>query len=288
MDNLNLNLLKYFYEVVNNKNITRASEKLLVSQPAITRAIKELEKELDTKLLDRSKKGVIPTSEGVILYEHIRHIFEEIDSTINTIELNKGKGKELYIGATTTNFTVFLKDALREFRNKYNNVKINIVNEDLSILSDMARLGKLDILIKNDYEEIKNFKEIKSFTITDEFIAKKEYFPELSKGQYSLEQLLKYPVVLLSNKTHGRKNFDNYLKSLNMSFKPTYEFNSYSLCRELINEGFGIGIGNPIHYQTDDFVIIKTDFKLPSRHFNIGYITTSKNELIKDFEKFIK
>ena len=39
LDNINLNLLKYFYEVVNTKNITKASENLCVSQPAITKAI---------------------------------------------------------------------------------------------------------------------------------------------------------------------------------------------------------------------------------------------------------
>ena len=56
--NINLNLLKYFYEVVNVKNITKASQILLVSQPALTKSIKELEEELNVKLLDRSKKGV--------------------------------------------------------------------------------------------------------------------------------------------------------------------------------------------------------------------------------------
>ena len=76
LNSINLNLLKYFYEVVNIGNITKASEKLLVSQPAITKAIKELENELNTTLLERSKKGVIPTEEGQILYEHIKLCFK--------------------------------------------------------------------------------------------------------------------------------------------------------------------------------------------------------------------
>lgn len=288
MNNLNLNLLKYFYEVVNEKNITKASEKLMISQPAITRAIKELENQLNAKLLERSKKGVIPTKEGIILYEHTKQILEQIETTVNTIEINKEQRKHLYIGATTTNFTIFIKDTLRKFRDKYKDVHINIILEELNVLNDLARLGKLDIIIKNDYEHIKNFKIIKSFTITDKFIVAKKYYPELGNGKYSLQQLLKYPTVLLSNITHGRRNFDNYLKSLNINYKPTYEFNSYSLCSELIKEGFGIGIGNPIHYKTDDFIIINTDFKLPSRKFNICYNQLSNNELINEFKKYIK
>ena len=52
---------------------------------------------------------------------------------------------------------------------------------------------------------------------------------------------------------------------------------------ELIKNGFGIGIGNPIHYKSKDFIILNTNFNLPTRKFDIGYITTSKNELIKEF-----
>ena len=156
MNNLNLNLLKYFYEVVNEKNITKASEKLMISQPAITRAIKELENQLNAKLLERSKKGVIPTKEGIILYEHTKQILEQIETTVNTIEINKEQRKHLYIGATTTNFTIFIKDTLRKFRDKYKDVHINIILEELNVLNDLARLGKLDIIIKNDYEHIKN------------------------------------------------------------------------------------------------------------------------------------
>lgn len=288
MENLNLNLLKYFYVVVSERNITKASEKLMISQPAVTRAIRELENSLGVKLLERSKMGVNPTAEGLILYEHTKEILTEVDSTLNIIDLSKGKGRNLYIGATTTNFTIFLIDTLRRFRLNYPNVHISIVLEDMKVLNDLARLGKMDIIIKNDYEEIKTFKNIKSFEIEDKFIASRRYFPELAKRVYSLDELLSYPMVLLSNITHGRRNFDAYLKSRHIAYKPTYEFNSYSLCRELMSEGFGISIGNPIHYMEEDYIIIKTDFSLPSRIFNIGYLESSKNELIESFIKFIK
>lgn len=288
MENLNLNLLKYFYVVVSERNITKASEKLMISQPAVTRAIRELENSLGVKLLERSKMGVNPTAEGLILYEHTKEILAEVDSTLNIIDLSKGKGRNLYIGATTTNFIIFLIDTLRRFRLNYPNVHISIVLEDMKVLNDLARLGKMDIIIKNDYEEIKTFKNIKSFEIEDKFIASRRYFPELAKRVYSLDELLSYPMVLLSNITHGRRNFDAYLKSRHIAYKPTYEFNSYSLCRELMSEGFGISIGNPIHYTEEDYIIIKTDFSLPSRIFNIGYLESSKNELIKSFIKLIK
>lgn len=282
-ENINLNLLKYFYEVVNIGNITKTSEKLLVSQPAITKAIKELENELNIKLLERNKKGVIPTEEGKILYEHIKVMFQDFNSTLSVLENQKSKSGHLYIGATTTNFMNFIMPTLNSFRQKYPDIHIHIVLEGPNILNDMKRLGHLDILIKNDYEVMDDFQLIKSFEITDRFVASRKMYPELGDKTYKLEELFDYPFVLLSNITHGRRNFDEYLKSKNIEFKPTYEFNSYSLCRELIKNGFGIGIGNPIHYKSNDFIIINTDFNLPTRTFDIGYIKTSKNKLIKDF-----
>lgn len=287
-NNINLNTLKYFYEISNTKNITKASQNLNVSQPALTKSIKQLEQDLNTTLFNRSKKGVILTEEGEILYEYTKKMFQNLGSTLNVINETKEKSGHLYIGATTTNFLEPILPTLDKFRKLYPNIKIEIVLEEINILEKYNKLGKLDILIKNSYENIDNYEIIKSFTIQDCFIASKKDFKHLENKKLSLNELLKKPFVLLSRITHGRRNFDAYLKSQNISFKPTYEFNSYSLCRELIRNGFGIGVGNPIHYQTDEFIILNTDFSLPKRTFDICYIKTSKNEYLKDFINLIK
>ncbi len=287
LDGINLNLLKYFYEVINTKNITKASENLCISQPAITKAIKDLESELNVKLLLRSNKGVAPTTEGEILYEHIKDMFNNLNKTFNTIESAKNSEGHLYIGATTTNFLEFIKEALNSFKSKYPNVHINISLESINILEERAKVGKLDILIKNDYENFNNFAHIKSFIIRDKFVASKNHFNHLIDKKLSIDDILNQPLVLLSNITHGRRNFDAFLKQNNKKVIPTYEFNSYSLCRELIKCGFGIGIGNPIHYSNKDFIILNTDFNLPARTFHIGYNKISKNDLIQEFIKLL-
>lgn len=283
-NNLNLNNLKYFYEIANTHNITKASENLMVSQPALTRALKQLEDELNVVLFHRSKKGVILTHEGEILYEYTKQMFQNLGSTISVINEQKKEGGHLYIGATTTNFLEPILPTLDKFRELYPSINIEIVLEELNVLEKYNRLGKLDILIKNNYEEIDNYEVVKTFDIQDCFFASRKNYPELEGKKLSLKELLEnYPFVLLSSITHGRRNFDAYLRSQNISFKPRYEFNSYSLCRELIKNGFGIGIGNPIHYKTEDFIVLDTNFTLPKRTFNIGYIKTSKNECLKDF-----
>ncbi len=287
LNNVNLNLLKYFYEVVNTKNITKASENLCVSQPAITKAIKNLEKELNVKLLLRSKKGVTMTTAGEILYDYIKETFNNLNKTFSTIENIKSNGGNLYIGATTTNFLEFIKDSLNTFRSKHPNVHIDITLESIDVLVNRTKMGKLDILIKNDYENFDGFSHIKSFVINDKFVASKKHFSNLIDKKLSIDDILIQPLVLLSNISHGRRNFDAFLKQNNKKVIPTYEFNSYSLCKELIKNGFGIGIGNPVHYNNKDFIILNTDFNLPPRTFDIGYNKNSKNDLIQEFIKLL-
>ena len=69
--NINFELYKVFYEVANEKSISKGAEKLLISQPAVTQSIKTLEAELGGQLFIRTPKGVVLTNEGEILYNYI-------------------------------------------------------------------------------------------------------------------------------------------------------------------------------------------------------------------------
>ena len=62
--NINFELYRIFYTVANHGNITKASEELLISQPAISKAIKNLEDQLGGQLFVRTKRGVFLTEEG--------------------------------------------------------------------------------------------------------------------------------------------------------------------------------------------------------------------------------
>ena len=205
--NLNLNNLKYFYEIANTRNITKASENLTVSQPALTRAVKQLEDELNVILFHRSKKGVILTHEGEILYEYTKQMFQNLVSTISVINERREDGGHLYIGATTTNFLEPILPTLDRFRVLYPNINIEIVLEELNVLEKYNRLGKLDVLIKNNYEEIDNFEVIKTFYIQDCFIASRRDFLDLEGKRLSLKELLevsKKRVAFSKNSYNGQ------------------------------------------------------------------------------------
>lgn len=78
--NMDFGLYRIFYEVASVKNITKASEKLLISQPAISKSIKNLEPQLGGQLFVRTKKGVTLTEEGKIFHDYIKQAIEYINN----------------------------------------------------------------------------------------------------------------------------------------------------------------------------------------------------------------
>lgn len=79
-DSINIDLLYVFVTVSELKSINKSSDVLLLSQPAISKKIKQLEEYFGQKLLIRSSKGVSLTSEGEIFYQKAKKIIREFDS----------------------------------------------------------------------------------------------------------------------------------------------------------------------------------------------------------------
>ena len=78
--NINFELYKTFYVVAKHKNITKASHELLISQPAVSKAIKNLEEQLNTNLFIRKRDGMELTEIGEAIYKKIKDAMELIYS----------------------------------------------------------------------------------------------------------------------------------------------------------------------------------------------------------------
>ena len=70
--NVDFELYKIFYTVANTKNITKAAKELCISQPAISKSIKNLENQIGGKLFIRTKRGVSLTDEGREIYKYVK------------------------------------------------------------------------------------------------------------------------------------------------------------------------------------------------------------------------
>lgn len=146
----NFNLYRVFYYVVKHKNLTKASEVLYISQPAVSSSIKELEGQVGKTLLERKNKGVEPTTFGLLLYEKIKPEIENLEKLENLGErfddLNFGV---LRIGCSSSNLNQIVGSYLRTFASAFPNIKIIMKRASENELKAMLEENQLDIIFVN-------------------------------------------------------------------------------------------------------------------------------------------
>lgn len=273
--NIDFELYRIFYVVANHKNITKASAELNISQPAISKSIKNLEEQLGGPLFVRTKRGVILTHEGTEFYNYIKQAIEYINNAENkfTDLMNLEIGR-INIGISTTLTREFLLPYLEEFHSKYPKIDIKIVTDITEDLIPQLKNGLVDIVILNLND--KNYgNDIEIFRckeVHDTFVVGKKY-KELTKRDLSLKDLNDYPLVLQAKGSNTREFLDTYTQKYNVTLKPNIELASYALIVEFTKIGFGIGYITK-EYQKDtlnkELFELKIKEKVPSRYIGVA------------------
>lgn len=238
--NVDLELYRVFYAVAKHKHMTKASEELHISQPAISQSIKKLEDQLGGTLFLRSNKGMGLTEEGKMFYEYVKGALELINNAENEFtsfkDLSKG---EVKIGCSTTLTKLVLINALKDFHLDYPNININITNDLTSNLINDLKLGKLDFVIFNESnikEANLNLEKIKE--LKQGFI----YNPEIYDDNINnFEDLNNVPLILQKEESNSRKLLDYIALQNNVKLIPKMEVVSQELITEFTNIGLGIG-----------------------------------------------
>ena len=240
--NVDLELYRVFYIVAKNKHMTRASEELHISQPAISQSIKKLEEQLGGTLFIRSNKGMELTNEGKMFFDYVKGALELINNAENEFTTYKDLSKgEIKIGASTTLTKLFLMDSLKEFHKDYPNIEINITNDLTNNLIIDLNKGKLDFVIYNEGNiKESNIKATQLSELNQGFIYNPDYYKDTIKN---LEEINNYPLILQKKEANSRKYIDNILFKKNILLTPKTEVVSQDLVIEFTEAGFGIGFG---------------------------------------------
>jgi len=123
---MELHPLRVFLTVATEKSFSRAAEKLLRTQPAISLSIQRLELELDERLIDRSAKDLILTDAGKVVLDYARR-FENLQGELENAlaEMRDKSAGRLTIGANESS-TLYLLDHIERYRRQYPKIKVQI------------------------------------------------------------------------------------------------------------------------------------------------------------------
>ncbi len=272
MDMVNLDLYRVFYTVAKSGSLTKAAEELYISQPAVSRSIKQLEMQLGVTLFTRTHRGMVLSAQGgkVIFAEVERALTLLGDAEKRIAEMKTSATGKLRIGASDTIFEYFLADKIVDFHEKFPAVKIDLVADFTPDTIEKLKQDKLDVAFVN--LPITPQPELKlhgnCMRLNDVFIAGEKFAP-LAENKLSFAELKNQPLIMMEKNTVARRSLDNFLGSLGVELQPSIEVGSWDLMKRLVLRGMGIGV-IPREYVTpalEDKTLfeITTDVALPVR-----------------------
>ena len=237
--NINYNLYKSFLVVYETKNISRAADILYISQPAVSHNIKELEKQLNIQLFYKKSNGMNTTSEADILYKYISSAFNSIWKGELTISDMAGlKTGVVKVGIPSYLTVLFLSDIITDFRNKYPNVKIEIVSKPIPDLITMLQTQNIDIVIDSQpispEKSTTSIKYLKSYNHC--FFTTDKYY---SSKSFGIDNINNLPLIIPSQNSEEIKLLKTSVVGLKIN--PVIEAWTTESMIKLVKEGNGVG-----------------------------------------------
>ncbi len=287
---MNYDWWKIFYEIACAKSISKASDILHISQPALTKQIQNLENYLNSKLFIRTQKGVLLTSVG-------ERILKDVKNGLNALELAEKKINSLNnltegtirLGISTTLAKSFLMPYIRAFHQKHSKIVFEISTDPTSTLKKELKRGHLDFIIAKFPLKINDDLEyIKINYLHDIFIVSKDY-QELINKSVSLQELANYPILLQKQPSSSRDYIEDYCSKNNIKLKSIMEIASSNLLIDFAKIGYGIGVVTKEYVQKElekeELFEINIEPQIKKREFGIimlkdNYLSKSSNEFI--------
>ncbi len=273
---VNLDLYRVFYTVAKSGSLTKAAEELYISQPAVSRSIKQLETQLGVTLFTRTHRGMTLSAQGgKVIFPEVERALGLLEEAENRItEMNTSATGTIRIGASDTIFQYFLADKIAEFHERIPAVKIELMADFTPDTIEKLKSDKCDVAFVNLPITADGDLKLHAncMRLNDVFIVGEKY-KALAENPVSLGTLKKYPLVLMDENTIARRSLNNFLSSVGVSFTPSIEVGSWDLMKRLVSKGMGVGV-IPREYaknRLDEKTLyeVKTDISLPVRSVGI-------------------
>ncbi|WP_281677423.1 LysR family transcriptional regulator [Eggerthia catenaformis] len=283
--NIKLDHYKIFNEAASSLSFSKAANHLYITQSAVSQAVTQLEKQLDTVLFIRHAKGVSLTKEGLMMHEKIKNALDLISSAENELtNMKELKSGELVIGTGDTLCQNYLMKYLVKFQKLYPHVHIKVVNgtsfETVSLLKNRF----IDLAFVNMPIDDEQITSIPCFKVHDIFVSGTK-----DNHLYSYKELAQKKLIMLESLSNSRKYVDECFKKEGISLLPEMELGAHELLK--VFASYQMGISCVIKEFSEDCLNksifeLKINPPIPSRE--IGYAYLSSLSLPLAANKFIE
>jgi DNA-binding transcriptional LysR family regulator len=247
---MELRHLRYFVAVAEALSFTKASARLRVAQPALSRQVHDLEDEIGVDLLSRGPRGVKLTAEGQLFLEEARETLKRADESVRKVRaLARGEYGELHVGYSPTPTIEILPPALAAFQKAVPGVQILLHDMSGEEITDGLRRGTIQLAVTPSPETVHapdvEFEPLRDYPIC---VALPRNHPLARMKSIPLDKFAAEPLVNLSRKDYpGAYSFlENLLRPLGVKPRVVLEADSGSSATAAIEAGRGIAMTLPV------------------------------------------
>lgn len=240
--NINLEYYKVFYYVCLEGSLTAAAQKLCISQPAVSQAVRQLEKEAGARLFFRTSKGVQLTREGELLFRYVKVGVEQLLEGGRMLKrmLDMDMG-EVRIGASDMTLQFFLLPFLEQFHRQYPKIKVTVTNAPTPETIRSLEEGKIDFgVVTTPFSCKSGIQKTLVKPIRNVFIAGNS-FEQLKGRLLNYSALCGLPCIFLEKNTSTRAFMDGFLLKKGIELKPEFELATSDMIVQFARRNMGIG-----------------------------------------------
>lgn len=194
---MEIRVLRYFLEVAREGSMTYAARRLHISQPTLSKQIKDLETELGKKLFVRSSFSVSLTDEGMLLRQRAEDILEMVDKTEKEFSsLGEVNGGDIHIGAAESDNIKYLARQIKSLKARYPRIRIHLYSGDTDDLSERLDRGLLDFAVIAEAVDLSKYNYLE-FTKSDIWgVVMRKDDPLAQKEAVTIDDLLDLPLIV--------------------------------------------------------------------------------------------
>ncbi|MDE7389805.1 MAG: LysR family transcriptional regulator [Lachnospiraceae bacterium] len=193
---MEIRILRYFLEIAREENMSRAAERLHISQPTLSKQMKDLEGELGKKLFRRGSTSLHLTDEGMLLRKRAEDILDMVNKTAEEFKsLGKIIGGDVYIGCAESYQIRYLADIVKSFREQYPLLKYHILSGDTAQVAERLDRGFLDFAVIVEPPNLQKYNYIELPASDTWGVIMRKDSPLAAKGAIAVDDLIGLPLL---------------------------------------------------------------------------------------------
>ena len=235
--------LRAFCQTVRLGSVSRASEALYVSQPAITLQLQALERELGVGLFERSGRRLTPTREGQLLYELAQPLVENLDGLAGSFR-EKVRGLdagELNIAANSSTILYLLPKIVEHFRAQHPDVRLTLHNAASADGTDLLRSDAVDLAVGSMLDLPADLSYAPVYRFEPLLIAPPDH-PLIRQRNLKLEDLSPYGLILPPKRLVTYRLVDLVFQQNRVPYTVALEVGGWEVIKQYVAMGMGISI----------------------------------------------